>query len=276
MPNWETEVNKLKYQQKVDHNFEIKERKLEVSERERLAQHEIKNKYEKIILPGFEILDTFNIKESLTDIRDQIWKTGEVIKRPNNFQEYQNRSESIVNKRGINREREAYNREYDSNSGNLPLLSLKKINDIVYTSNYKESKLAKYVLLCPDVLKYVPSTSYDAPEHVEKVSESLVVATNGEKIFIYSGSDTNIDRAKINYQEDIVKSISIKEKSKTEINDWISETLLKDCLKRRDYTKVDQELLSHPKVYNRYLRKEQLPENKQTLSVRNFLDILLK
>ena len=119
--------------------------------------------------------------------------------------------------------------------------TLEGIKDQVWKAGevVKETKTAEYVLKSPEILKYVPEVSKNnctTPAHIEIKVEKLVVSCDMESMSIND------------------KSIDLHKKSQNEVKNWIKETLATDCASRRDYSKMDEEILAHPDVYQRYLR----------------------
>lgn len=262
MINWELETNRLKAQQQSEFNSKIEANRQSVLERERLIQDEIKNNYENCILPGLKLLDSFHIKETLTKIRDQVWKRGDIFKRPNNFEEYKNRSEytfcsypTNINKT-VSEERQNYNFSYDHGGKNLPTPGDKSTEEVFSIKrDFNESKEAKYVLFVPKILVFMgEENGYGVddykPARIEETSVSLTISSEGKHIFING------------------KSINTEDKKQTEVQSWINEILIEDCIKRRDYSQIDPEILKRPELYKEYLDRNQ-PTKKRT-----FLDKL--
>lgn len=275
MTNWEAEANRLKSQQQFEANQKIeteKQAKLKtiLSEEKRL-QNEIENNYKTFILPGFEILDSFNIKETLTEIRDQVWKVGEVFKRPNNFEEYRLRSSYDYScyptnmDKSVTETRSNYNSYYNMNYKTLPPPeNISQQEERFRINNFKESLLAKYILytdtlICISAGHYTDGCPYS--EEVEKSCEILTISSDGKNIYIYNDGDYNIK------EKEYGNSINIEQNNKTKTENWIKEKLIKNCAQRRDYTKIDSEILKHPGLLEKYYDSLKPPK-------RSFLDRL--
>ncbi|MDD4026970.1 MAG: hypothetical protein PHO75_02150 [Candidatus Shapirobacteria bacterium] len=215
MTNWEREVSRIKNTQQVEENSRREIQKQEQAQKERFIQEQTQNDYDNIVIPGFKVLDSFNIKETLIEIRDQVWKVGKISKEPNSFEEYKkNRSEQI----GI--------------------------------------KEAAYKLISPKFLGFSPGIDgYDndssSQDEVGEITTSLTISSDGEYI--------NIEREKI----------KISEKNHSEIQKIINEILVKDCMKRRDYSKIDPIVFNHPVLLQRYYDEKSRQNPK-----RSFLDKL--
>lgn len=282
MPNWKEEVSRIKEEvhrfkdnNQLGADLEIKARAQELNDKEKEFQLGIMSDYENIILPGFKILDSFHIKEALTEIRDQIWKVGEILKRPNNFKEYELRSGYSAlyydnPTYGFTRYVKVdYERAYDSNDV-LPLVSSKlKIGQIEYER--KRSKIAKYVLIGPETLHYVAegSSPNDGSgdrsfwdEHLEAFRPKLQISINDGKYLHIGIEDSSIINGS-------VLGTNIEKQSREEIKENIRQLLTIASYFRRDYSKVDPEVLRHPELYRRYLDSHQ-PQK------RGFLDVLFE
>ena len=267
MPNWKEEIGRIKEEmgRKKDdaqHRLDLEEktRTQELKDKEKEFPLGIMRDYENIILPGFEILDSFHIKEALIEIRDQIWKVGEIIKRPNNFEEFELRSGYSAlycdnSTYGFNRYVKIdYEEAYDQNE-KLPILKSKsESGKIDYERN--RSKIAKYVLIGPETLRYVPegSSPNDGSgdrsywnERLEIYRPTLEISVNnGNYLYIVATSSSTRECPE-------VWNINIKQKSREEIQEDIRLCLIIDSYTRPDYSKMDSEILNHPKLYKRYL-----------------------
>ncbi len=84
MTNWENEVHSV---------ISREQEKLIIAKRD--EQEKIKDlklrgviDYENNVLPAYELLDKLGVKESLEEIKDQIWGKGEIKKNVNSLEEY--------------------------------------------------------------------------------------------------------------------------------------------------------------------------------------------
>lgn len=88
MTNWREEVNSLRAnsEREISNRAVLEQQK----EQEQKASIELEKSryYREVIIPGFEVLDRFRISETLTEVRDQIWKAGEIIKSPKSIEQF--------------------------------------------------------------------------------------------------------------------------------------------------------------------------------------------
>lgn len=88
MTNWESErINFLQQQAENDRN-EKDAQLLSKQTKEREVIIKLEERYRSEILPGFELLDKLGIPTTLQEIRDQVWKIGEIEKSPKDFEEF--------------------------------------------------------------------------------------------------------------------------------------------------------------------------------------------
>lgn len=81
MTNWENEINSAVSRQQ-ENLVNNKLREIDNLKKEQIMR------YETEILPAFELLDKLNVRDSLEEIKNQIWGKGEIYKSINSLDEY--------------------------------------------------------------------------------------------------------------------------------------------------------------------------------------------
>ncbi len=82
MTNWKEEIRGY-YNQQVEQSRQEQLRTQIADEQQRIEGERLHlEHYRTVVLPEFEILDQLNVSTSLLEIRDQIWRCGEVHRNP--------------------------------------------------------------------------------------------------------------------------------------------------------------------------------------------------
>lgn len=160
MTNWESEIKFYQLQQSQKEQDARSEESRKLQE-DRIRQEKERGEmmtsmridYDSRIVPEFELLDKFFIRENLLEIKNQIWKIGEVSKNPLDFNDY-------FQKKGK-----------------------PKIFHKDYCANYTLAVIT--IGYCPKSSIWAPyeGTTY-YPEKIDISSESLSVSTDLTNIYI--------------------------------------------------------------------------------------------
>lgn len=82
MTNWKEEIRGY-YNQQVEQSRQEQLRTQIADEQQRIEGEKLHlERYRTVILPEFEILDQLDVSTSLQEIRDQIWRCGQVFRSP--------------------------------------------------------------------------------------------------------------------------------------------------------------------------------------------------
>lgn len=257
MSNWESEANRALSQEKSEINSRLEQKGLLNLERKNQVTRIIKSSYEQFLLPGYEILDRYKVKESLIEIRDQLWG-GEVKKETESCEQYL----ASVNKSiagNFTLMSEIYlspDQLDDKNYLSQASLSNKAISGIV-----NESSLftAKYILIKPEVIcrfAGYDSTSWDSGGTYDNLSvcpETLKVSSRNN-IDIYDEIGGNWHTLE-----------NLEALKPDEIKKWIHDNLLQVCT---NFKKRREDASTHSSFQD-YLKKiTPIPQK------RSFLDRL--
>lgn len=230
MANWESEASKALFQKELEISSRLERIRMGNTERENQITSMITSYYEQTVLPGYELLDRYGIREKLTEIRDQVWG-GEVEKNTTSFDQYRSRIIEFATNRysGIKYKLDILPFQLDtSNYPNQFKLSVKEketINNIIIIYP------ARYILSSANILCCVTGRDYN---EIACHQEEIRVTTDG--------SSLNINNFML---ENLIGT------NPTTIKEWIHDTLLEECV---DFKKRRKDVLKHP-GYQNYLEK---------------------
>lgn len=245
MTNWKEEIDRHKNQ--LQSEFDSKLEIIRLGNLERINQiHSIiSNHYENEFLLGYKVLNRYNIREKLEEIRDQIW--GGEIKGINSLDDYYCKViETITTE------------SYDRVILNLEIspYSLKDQNyldefkltreDKYKIDNQLSKEPAQYTLIKPKLLVYTSGTGYDncKYEEIEEVSEILSISYNGKNIFIRGPEYT-------------LTEIKLENNNDSEINNLIKNALVGECAFYKTRREITKKMIEeHPELIIAYNRRK--------------------
>jgi len=222
MPNWESEINRRLSQEESEINSKKEKIKLGNMERENQVVGLIKDYYEQLIVPGYETLDRYQIRESLLEIRNQIW--GGQVQGIESFAQY-----AALSKQKINYELHLHTDDLDfKNYPNQFNLSddLKKTIEELLSKDH-----AIYTLSNQYVWRRYRHEFFDGGDTIleKQAVEKLSVLSSGDNILIKSDWIISADDSVDSYCDKELRNL--KNTDRVEVEKWIHDRLLEECVK---------------------------------------------